>query len=313
MFVLLAATDGPDPFRSDADDEPYRDDPPLEDPPPETPLPGDPPQSDPPPEEPVIFPEEPPGTPAEPEVTDPDVSEPEISEPAVEEPVALVPSVGEMDMPAAEPEAVREALRGTEAPAADVTAADNPAEPAKRSPVQRFVVALLLIAAAALIGYAVSRPSASDSDPDTLVRSVEAARTLQLVLDTEDPLEARRFVRNEFGWRVGVPVFGEASALSLRGVAVAEVAPAVEVPAFLYSNGANREVAIFVYSYALLDQVPDRLTFAPADFGDLDVGDPVVRRIDGSAMLLWRDRDDIYVAVSDLPPDDLRAGLTMAR
>src|SRR5690606_10092203 len=144
----------------------------------------------------------------------------------------------------------------------------GPAEeaPQPRSALQRVVLALLLVAAAALIGYAVSRPSSDGRSPNALVRSAEAAPDLTPVLDTDDPLEAQQFVRSEFGWRVGVPLFGREP--RLRGVAVAPVAPAVEVPVFLYDD-AEGEVAVFVYSYALLDQVPDRLRLAPTDYEDL--------------------------------------------
>ena len=289
LAPLLAATDGFDPLRPDADDADE---------------PGATPQQDPPPS-PTEDPE-----PVEPEPVEPEPVDPEPVRSDAHAPVALVPSAGEPrpDAPPPDSASVQEAMRGADAPAADVAPATE-----KRSPVQRFALAALLIAAAALIGYAVSRPAAPDADPDTLARSAEAARTLQFVLDTDDAREARRFVRNEFGWRVGVPIFSGAGAASLRGLAVAEVAPAVEVPVFLYSNGDNREVAVFVYSYALLDQVPDRLTFSRGDLDMLAEGDPVVRRADDTELVLWRDRDDIYVAVTDLPAPRLIESLTMAR
>lgn len=182
--------------------------------------------------------------------------------------------------------------------------------PRPRSPLQRVVLALLLVAAAALIGYVVSRPSADSRSPNALVRSAEAARDLTPLLDTEDPLEAQQFVRSEFGWRVGVPLFGREP--RLRGVAVAPVAPSVEVPVFLYDD-AEGEVAVFVYSYALLDQVPDRLRLAPTDYEDLAGAAPVLRRSEDHTLLLWRDRDDIYVAVVNGEPERLAEGLTTVR
>lgn len=130
------------------------------------------------------------------------------------------------------------------------------------------------------------------------------------MLETGDPLEARAFVRDEFGWRVGVPVFEIAA---LRGVAVVEVAPAVEVPVFVYDGADALEVAVFAYSYALFDQVPDRLRLDPSDYADLSAPAPFTRHTNGTDLLLWRDRDDIYVAVTGLNPDDLADGLTVAR
>ncbi len=183
-------------------------------------------------------------------------------------------------------------------------------EPRPQSPLQRVVLAVLLIATAALIGYAVSRPSADSRSPNALLRSAESAQDLTPVLDTEDPLEAQQFVRSEFGWRVGVPLFGREP--RLRGVAVAPVAPAVEVPVFLYDD-AEGEVAVFIYSYALLDQVPDRLRLAPSDYDDLAGAVPVLRRSEDHTILLWRDRDDIYVAVVTGEPERLAEGLTTVR
>jgi hypothetical protein len=197
------------------------------------------------------------------------------------------------------------------APTRPLPEADPAAEPeAKRPPLQRAVLALLIIATAALIGYALSRPADRSTGADALARTVEAAGELRLMLETDAPAEARQFVRDEFGWRVGVPVF---AAVPLQGVAIAQTAPAVEVPVFLYTDGAGNDVAVFAYSYALLDQVPDRLRLAAADYDDLDDGVPFVRRAGGRDVVLWRDRDDIYVTVTDLPVEALTDGFAMAR
>jgi hypothetical protein len=124
------------------------------------------------------------------------------------------------------------------------------------------------------------------------------------------PAEAQQFIREEFGWRVGVPLFTE---VSLTGVAIAQAAAAVEVPVFLYADEDDQNVAVFAYSYALLDQVPDRLRLSDDDYEGLAEGVPAVRETSLGEILLWRDRDDIYVAVTDLPPADLVDGLTMNR
>jgi hypothetical protein len=175
---------------------------------------------------------------------------------------------------------------------------------------QRALLALLLIAAAGMIGYVLSTTDERTDEPDALARSVEAAGNLRLLLRTDVPAEARQFVREEFGWRVGVPAF---DAASLTGVAIAQAAAAVEVPVFLYADEEDRNVAVFAYSYALLDQVPDRLRLTGDDYDDLAEGDPVIRGTDLGDVILWRDRDDIYVAVTHLPPDALTDGLSMER
>ena len=172
------------------------------------------------------------------------------------------------------------------------------------------MLALLLIAAAGMIGYVLSTTEERPREPDALARSVEAAGNLRLLLRTSEPAEARQFIREEFGWRVGVPTF---DAVALTGVAIAQAAAAVEVPVFLYADEEERNVAVFAYSYALLDQVPDRLRLSSDDYDELAEGVPVIRSTDNGDVILWRDRDDIYVAVTDLPPDALTDGLVMSR
>ena len=180
----------------------------------------------------------------------------------------------------------------------------------KRPPLQRAAIAILLIAAAGMIGYVLSTTDERPDEPNALTRSVEAAGNLRLLLRTDVPAEAHQFVREEFGWRIGVPLF---DAVSLTGVAIAQPAAAVEVPVFLYADDEDQNVAVFAYSYALLDQVPDRLRLTDSDYEDLADGTPAVRETNLGDVLLWRDRDDIYVAVTDLPPADLVDGLTMDR
>ncbi len=229
-----------------------------------------------------------------PEPSDDDAPEPSDDEAREPEPSASTP---EVYRPASPPQPSPQ-------PAAEPLSAEIPT----RSRLQRVLLAVLLIAAAGLIGYVLSRPAPVPPPPDALARSVAAAAALRPALDTDLPAEARQFVRDEFGWRVGVPRF---ATVTLRGVAIARAAPAVEVPVFLYTDGDGRDVAVFAYNYALLGQVPDRLPLARADYDDLDLGTPVLRQTNGHDVLLWRDRDDIYVAVSDLPPETLQDGLVM--
>lgn len=243
--------------------------------------------------------------PTQPEIVPPD--QPEITPPSAPEirpPPTSDPSPDSAWVPAAPPSRATPRT----APPAPVSPAAPP-EP-KRPPLQRAVLAVLLIAAAGLIGYVLSTTNERPDEPDALARSVEAAGNLRLLLRTDVPAEARQFVREEFGWRVGVPTF---EAASLTGVAIAQAAAAVEVPVFLYADEEDRNVAVFAYSYALLDQVPDRLRLTDDDYDDLAEGAPVIRGTDLGDVILWRDRDDIYVAVTDLPPDALTDGLSMDR
>jgi hypothetical protein len=187
-------------------------------------------------------------------------------------------------------------------------------KPARRlSGLQQAAVIGLGVVALLLVAHALTRDRAErPGEADALARAVAEAGTLEVVLATDDPARARQFARDEFGWRVGVPLF---EGVELQGVAIAELAPAVEVPVFVYADvERGRPVAVFALSYALLDQVPERLRLARADYERLAEDDrPSVRRIRGSDVVLWRDRDDIFIAVTGIPPAQLTRRLFVAR
>jgi hypothetical protein len=173
------------------------------------------------------------------------------------------------------------------------------------------LLGILLAGAVALIAYALTRERDPEAGPDALTYAVVAARSVSISELTDDPGRAREFIRDEFGWRVGVPVFQRAT---LRGVGITQITPGVEVPIFRYADERGREVTVFALSYALLDQVPDRLRLSRADYERLAADTtPSVRRVRGSDVLLWRDRDDIYVAVTAVPTADLVDRVVMAR
>ncbi len=273
--------------------------------------------------EPETDPSEPdPTSPPQPDIPAPDIPEPDL--PSPDQPEITPPSAPEISPPAPEiqppgwgdvSEPPSETLERPERAAAVSHRPASPPAPElpkmpTSPPLQRAALALLLIAAAGMIGYVLSSTDERAGDPDVIDRSVEAAGSLRLLLRTNVPAEARQFIREEFGWRVGVPLF---DAASLTGVAIAQAAPAVEVPVFLYDDDEDRNIAVFAYSYALLDQVPDRLRLTSDDYEELDEGTPIVRSTGNGDVLLWRDRDDIYVAVTDLPPDALTSGFTMDR
>ncbi len=190
-----------------------------------------------------------------------------------------------------------------------------PAEPEgagapKRSGVGWFGLAVVVLAALALLAYLMAQREAPPDNPDLLARAAAAAEAVALEEPTQDAGAARDYVRAEFGWRVAVPQF---AAADLQGVGIAEIAPDVEVPVFLYSGARGQQAAAFVLNYALLDQVPDRLRLSAADYDRLaDAEYLAVRQVGGADVLLWRHRDDLFVVVTELDPALLTDGLSMA-
>ncbi len=125
-------------------------------------------------------------------------------------------------------------------------------------------------------------------------------------LKTESPEEAEAYVQDQLQWRLTLPSIDQAV---LSGVGLREVAPAITVPVFLYQDTAqdDRRIALYVFSYALLDRHGDRIQLEPeiqrqiTDDGRFDLHDLGKRNV-----LVWRNRDDIYVAVTPGNPEALR-------
>jgi len=71
------------------------------------------------------------------------------------------------------------------------------------------------------------------------------------------------------------------------------------VPALLYADSSDTgTITTFVYSYVLIDRIARVATLDDDLARGLDTADSVLTRQSGEAQLsLWRQRDDIFVAV----------------
>jgi hypothetical protein len=69
------------------------------------------------------------------------------------------------------------------------------------------------------------------------------------------------------------------------------------------------ELVVYAFSYALLDTLSDRVTLQSGLRNQLEQsGTIIARRVGDRSVLLWRNRDDIYVLVaSGTEPDSLAA------
>lgn len=181
----------------------------------------------------------------------------------------------------------------------------------RRSVLDKVLVLVLSLAAVLLIGYLVAQIDRTPPPDSLLGQAIDAAGRTQVALETDSPDRVRQFVRDEFGWNVGVPVFADAD---LRGVGIAALAPAIEVPAFFYGDQRGRQSIVYSLSYALLDQVPDRVRLSRADYERLaDDPSPRIHRIARQDVALWRDRADIFVLVSDGSPAEILQTVRVTR
>ena len=135
--------------------------------------------------------------------------------------------------------------------------------------------------------------------PETnlVVLSAEQADAIRPVITTTRPAEAEQFVADQLQWRLTLPSIDQAT---LKGVGLIELTENMQVPVFLYRDDLTGDpLTIYAYTYALLNRHEDRLQLAPdvlrqiQDDRHFDLHDLGEQRV-----LVWRHRDDIFVAVT---------------
>lgn len=162
--------------------------------------------------------------------------------------------------------------------------------------VRRAFAALVLIGTAGLLGYTIADLSRPEPDTNLITLSAEQAGRIQPTFRTGSPEQAERFIHDRLGWRLTVPTIDGAS---LAGVGISEVVPGVEAPAFLFENASGEPIVLFAYSYAFLDRFDDRIHLDAdvlrqiEDDQHFDLYD-----LEEDKVLVWRNRDDIYMAVT---------------
>lgn len=184
--------------------------------------------------------------------------------------------------------------------------------PVRLSP--RVLLITTLIVAVVLAGgigvsYMRESSSPSSSSPSLVAFSAERAGAIRPDLTTSSRSEAKAYVESTWNRQMQLPAIEEAR---IQGVGQVRPVEDVEIPVLLYADTTDgTRIATFAYSYALVDRLEDAVTL------DTGIRDALTRRNRlvsteqaGARGLLWRDRDDIFVAVApSLPPDSLRSRL----
>ena len=185
----------------------------------------------------------------------------------------------------------------------EVTVSEVRTRSVARHPATRMLVAVLIVLLAGLLGWLAwqgTRPASSPSPArpsDLIRRSVELAASLTVEQPLTRPAEAERYLARQ-GWRVVVPDIADAR---LVGLAQAPVLPDLSVPVLLFEDRTSgRTLAVYLYSYALLDRYRDRLTLNPDVLRQIEEEQHFDLHVLGrQQVLVWRYRDDIYVAVTE--------------
>ena len=182
-------------------------------------------------------------------------------------------------------------------------------KPARRSfspAIRRGLMVTLLIVAVGLMGYFASRSVEEPPETNLITLSVNQADDLTATFPTSSLRQAEEYVRGNLGQRMTLPTIDGAT---LTGVGVRKPAPDVSVPAFFYRDEREdgQTLVLYVYNYALLNQFEDRLSLEPDILRQIqeeqrfDLHDLGERQV-----LVWRNANDIYVAVTPGDAEALR-------
>lgn len=159
--------------------------------------------------------------------------------------------------------------------------------------------------------YLFSSSSAPPSPDGIVDLSAEQADRVEMALQTETPSRASAFVRQSFDRRISVP---EVDGASLRGVGRLSLSLDTDVPALLYfDDETETEIVALAYNYALLDELGGRAALARDHRADLTSNETLLaEQRDDRGVVLWRERDDIFVIVAPaLQADTLRSRIRL--
>jgi DNA-directed RNA polymerase specialized sigma24 family protein len=196
-------------------------------------------------------------------------------------------------------------------PPADARAPTVPENNTRRRLVGGLLVLLLIAGATYAVLQFQSPGSTAPSAPDLPTLATAAADTLRPSYETSDPVAARSFVESTLERRVSVP---SVSGAPLQGVGRLRVND-LRVPAFVYAEADGPEsITILAFHYAGLDRLGDRVHLSDDLRNALAKNQELLPQpTDGQAAVLWRQRDDILVAVAPhLSPEALRDRITPA-
>lgn len=160
-----------------------------------------------------------------------------------------------------------------------------------------MVCGLLIVAAGIGTAVYLDSPASPPSAESMVEVAVDHMSEITVGHETSDPTEAARYVRQTWNRRVSVPSVDSAS---LTGVGHIPIGRDSDLPFFLYEDDeSDGQIAIFAYSYALIDTVDGRVTLARSLRSKLASNQALLEANgESEAVVLWRQQDDILVAVA---------------
>lgn len=169
--------------------------------------------------------------------------------------------------------------------------------------VRSLIVGLLVLGllAGGIGGISYFSSSNPPSASGVVELSIQHFPTLQSVYDTPSSSEATAYIQEEWNRQVAVPTIQGAT---LTGVGRMADVEDVDIPTLLYIDDETGErIVAYAYNYALLDKMGSRATLGRELRAKLAANDSILpKRQSGQAVVLWRQRDEIFVLVS--PTED---------
>ncbi len=170
---------------------------------------------------------------------------------------------------------------------------------------RKFSLVVAIIAVAGLLGYGFTRLTTREPDRNLISLSARQAELIEPTFRTTSAEQAERYIFDRLGIRVTVPTIRGAT---LQGLSIREVTRSANVPVLLFQDvDSNRTLTIYVYTYAFLDRHERRLVLERdilrqiEDEGNFDLHD-----LGREKALIWRHRDDIFIAITEGDAEELR-------
>ncbi len=216
-------------------------------------------------------------------------------------PPTLRPSVASIfkSISQADPESVSPSERGR-----DMDRLDS-SRTAWTGLLKKFGAVLAIILVAGLLGYGFSYFSVREPNINLISLSARQATSVEANFQTTSAEEAERYIYERLGSRITLPTIAEAD---LRGVSIRSVVDNAEVPVLLFQDGATGlPITVYVYSYAFLDRHQKDLLLERDILRQIEAeGNFDLHDLGEVKALVWRNRDDIFIAITSDDAETLR-------
>ncbi|WP_457651411.1 RNA polymerase sigma factor [Rhodocaloribacter sp.] len=177
----------------------------------------------------------------------------------------------------------------------------------RRRPLRGLLTGLAIIVFTGLIGYGVTALIPEpETDFNIITLSARRADDVRPTFRTTSPEQAERYVRDRLGRRITIPSIDH---VLFVGVGSGAIIPGAEVPVLLFEDPATGErITVFTYSYAFLERNRGRVQLERDILLQIESDDRFdLHDLGERKVLVWRNRDDIFVAVTAGDADLLRS------